>query len=97
MQANYAFNKDLRREKFPFSKLGEHNVNTLIFPNLSAGNAAYKLMGELADSEIVGPILLGIKKPIGVMQMGSTVREIVTMAAIVVVDAQTKDEGIVQL
>jgi len=54
-------------------------------------------MGELADSEIVGPILLGIKKPIGVMQMGSTVREIVTMAAIVVVDAQTKDEGIVQL
>jgi len=97
MQANYVFNKDLRIEKFPFTKLENHNVNTLIFPNLSSGNIAYKMLGELGDADIIGPILLGIRKPINVLQMGATVREIVNMAAITVIDAQTQINEIIEL
>ncbi|MCU4176181.1 NADP-dependent malic enzyme [Carboxylicivirga sp. N1Y90] len=97
MQANYAFNAELRNKKFPFSKLGKRDVNTIVFPSLSAGNIAYKMMQQLGQVEIIGPILLGIKKPIHVLQMQSSVREIVDMAAITVVDAQTKDDTMVQL
>lgn len=97
LQANYAFNKELRARKFPFSKLADHDVNTIIFPGLSAGNIAYKMMNELAGAEIIGPILMGIKKPVQVLQMESTVRQIVDMAAITVVDAQTKITGIMNL
>lgn len=97
IQANYAFNKELRMSKFPFTKLGKHDVNTIIFPNLSSGNIAYKMMHELAGAEIIGPILIGIRKPIHILQMESTVRQIVDMAAITVVDAQTTSEEIVQL
>jgi len=92
MQANFALNKDLRKEGYPFSKLGNKDVNTLIFPNLSSGNIAYKMMQEIGTSEAIGPILMGLKKSIHVLQLASSVREIVDMAIIAVVDAQTKEK-----
>jgi malate dehydrogenase (oxaloacetate-decarboxylating)(NADP+) len=73
---------------FPFSKLGKKRVNTIIFPNLSSGNIAYKMMQELAQVEAIGPILLGMNKSIHVIALESSVREIVNMATIAVVDAQ---------
>ena len=88
MQANFALNKELRTERYPFSKLGNRDVNTLIFPNLSSGNIAYKMMQEIGSSEAIGPVLMGLKKPIHVLQLASSVREIVDMATIAVVDAQ---------
>ncbi|MCK5136893.1 MAG: NADP-dependent malic enzyme [Bacteroidales bacterium] len=88
MQMNYALNTELRNQKFPFSKLGNKKVNTIIFPNLSSGNIAYKMMQEIGESRVSGPILLGIGKPIHILQMESDVREIVDMAAFAVVDAQ---------
>jgi len=89
MQANFALNKEMRIERYPFSKLGNREVNTLIFPSLSAGNIAYKMMQEIGHAEAIGPIVMGLKKPIHVLQLSSTVREIVDMTAIAVVDAQT--------
>ena len=97
MQANFAFNKEMRMDKFPFSKLGNRDVNTIIFPNLSSGNIAYKMMMEIGDSKIIGPILLGIKKPINVLQMGASVREIVDMAVITAIDAQIYTDEIMEL
>ena len=88
MQMNYALNTELRKQKFPFSKLGDKKVNTIVFPNLSSGNIAYKMMQEIGGSEVTGPILLGVGKPIHILQMESDVREIVDMAAFAVVDAQ---------
>jgi malate dehydrogenase (oxaloacetate-decarboxylating)(NADP+) len=88
MQMNFALNTELRMQKFPFTKLGDKKVNTIIFPNLSSGNIAYKMMQEIGGSEVTGPILLGIGKPIHILQMESDVREIVDMAAFAVVDAQ---------
>ncbi len=89
MQANFAFNKTLRQEKFPFSKLADMEVNTVIFPDLNSGNIAYKMMQELGGAEVIGPIVTGLRKPIQVLQMASSVREIVNMAAIAVIDAQS--------
>jgi malate dehydrogenase (oxaloacetate-decarboxylating)(NADP+) len=97
MQANYAFNKKLRHEKFPFSKLADMDVNTVIFPDLSSGNIAYKMMQELGGAEVIGPVLTGIRKPIQVLQMASAVREIVNMAAITVIDAQTTTKELIRL
>ncbi len=97
MQANYAFNAELRASRFPFTKLGNKEVNTVIFPSLSSGNIAYKMMNELGQVEIIGPILLGIRKPIHVLQQQCSVREIVDMAAITAVDAQTKKDEIIEL
>jgi malate dehydrogenase (oxaloacetate-decarboxylating)(NADP+) len=88
MQMNYALNTELRIQKFPFSKLGDKKVNTIIFPNLSSGNIAYKMMQEIGGSQVTGPILLGMGKPIHILQMESDVREIIDMAAFAVVDAQ---------
>jgi malate dehydrogenase (oxaloacetate-decarboxylating)(NADP+) len=88
MQANFAFNTELRKKKFPFSKLQDMDVNTIIFPNLSSGNIAYKMMQEIGGAEVIGPILLGLGKPIHILQLESSVREIVNMATIAVVDAQ---------
>jgi len=88
MQMNYALNTELRKQKFPFSKLGDRKVNTIVFPNLSSGNIAYKMMQEIGGGEVTGPILLGLGKPIHILQMESEVREIVDMAAFAVVDAQ---------
>jgi malate dehydrogenase (oxaloacetate-decarboxylating)(NADP+) len=96
MQANIALNKEIRRKLFPFSKLGDHDVNTLIFPNLSSGNIAYKMMQEIGGAEVIGPILMGLKKPIQVLQIESSVPEIVNMAAICVVGAQTAVDTIIR-
>ena len=90
VQANFALNKELSTEIFPFSELAKRNTNTLIFPNLSAGNIAYKLMQEMGDTEAIGPILLGMKKPVHILQLGSSVREIVNMVTIAVTDAQSR-------
>ena len=88
VQANIALNKELHKELYPFSALAEQGANTLIFPNLASGNIAYKLMMEIGGAETIGPILMGMKKPVHVLQLGSSVREIVNMVAIAVVDAQ---------
>ena len=90
MQASIAFDTDLLKENYPFSSLINNNPNILIFPNLSAGNIAYHLMMELGNSEAVGPILLGLNKSVHVLQLGSTVRQIVNMVAIAAVDAHVK-------
>ena len=90
VQANFALNNELMNEKFSFSMLANKEVNTLIFPNLSAGNISYKLLQEITEGDAIGPILVGLKKSIHVLQMGSSVREIVNMVKVAVVDAQTK-------
>ena len=90
VQANFALNNDLMNEKFSFSTLANKQVNTLIFPNLSSGNIAYKLLQEMIEGEAIGPILVGLKKSIHVVQMGASVREIVNMVKVAVVDAQNK-------
>jgi malate dehydrogenase (oxaloacetate-decarboxylating)(NADP+) len=92
VQANFAMNKELLHEQFPFSTLANKNANVLIFPNLSAGNIAYKLIQEVSDTEAVGPILLGMKKPVHILQLGCNVREIVNMVTIAVVDAETRKD-----
>lgn len=92
VQANFAMSKELLNEQFPFSTLANKKTNVLIFPNLSAGNIAYKLIQEMSDTEAVGPILLGMKKPVHILQLGCNVREIVNMVTIAVVDAQTRKD-----
>lgn len=88
MQANFAMNQDLLKRKFPFSKLAEKGANTLIFPNLSSGNIAYKLMQSTTDFKVIGPILNGFKKSVHVLQLGSSVDEIVDIAMIASIDAE---------
>lgn len=90
VQANFALNNNLLKEQFPFSTLVDKDVNTFIFPNLAAGNIAYKMMQELGGAEAIGPVLMGLKKPVHVLQLGSSVREIVNMIVIAVLDAQNK-------
>ena len=90
IQANFALDIKKRKELFPFSLLAKHRVNTLIFPNLSSGNIAYRFIQEMSDIETIGPVLLGMKKPVHVLQLGSSVREIVNMVTLAVVDAQMK-------
>ncbi|MFM2016932.1 MAG: hypothetical protein RL007_588 [Bacteroidota bacterium] len=92
LQANFALNNELLKEVFPFSELVGKKVNTLIFPNLASGNIAYKMMQELGGAEAIGPILLGMKKPVHILQLGSSVREIVNMVTIAVMDAQTRKQ-----
>lgn len=92
MQASIAFNNELLKENYPFSELVDKDVNTLIFPNLSAGNVAYNLLKELGAADAIGPILLGLKKPVHILQLGSSVRNIVNMATIAVIDAQIKSQ-----
>lgn len=90
VQVGVAFNKDLLKENYPFSDLVQESPNVLIFPNLAAGNIAYHLLQEVGGAEAVGPILLGLKKPVYVLQLGSTVRQIVNIIALAVVEAQVK-------
>jgi len=92
MQGNFAINNAMLRENFPFSRLADAPANTLVFPNLESGNIAYKLLQELGGAEAVGPILLGLKKPVHIVQLGSSVREIVNMITIAVLDVQGKEE-----
>lgn len=87
IQANVALNRSLRDELYPFNDLKGENVNTLIFPDLQSGNIAYKTMMEIGGAEVIGPILMGMKKSVQVLQLGSSVREIYNMVAIAVVDA----------
>jgi malate dehydrogenase (oxaloacetate-decarboxylating)(NADP+) len=89
IQANIALRPDLMQEFFPFNALAEKGANTFIFPNLASANISYKLLQELGDLEAIGPVLLGLRRPAHVLQMGCSVREIVNMAAIAVVDAQS--------
>lgn len=88
MQVHMALDSALRQKFYPFSKLGTERANTLIFPNLSSANIAYNLLGNTAEMDIIGPVLLGMKKPVHVLQLGATVRQIVDMVGIAVVDAQ---------
>lgn len=88
MQANLAVDTKLQREIYPFSDLAEEGANTFIFPNLSSGNIAYKLLMEMGGADGIGPVLMGMNKPVHVLQLGSSVRDISNMVAIAVVDAQ---------
>lgn len=90
VQANMAFDKELLEENYPFSELLKGSPNTLIFPNLAAGNISYKLLNVMGAGEAIGPILMGMKKPVHILQLGSSVREIVNMVTIAVIDAQVK-------
>ncbi|MDP2413771.1 NADP-dependent malic enzyme [Daejeonella sp.] len=92
MQANFAMNPDLLQDNYPFSTLVGAPANVLVFPNLESGNIAYKLLQEIGGAEAVGPILLGLNKPVHILQLGSSVREIVNMVTIAVVDVQTKEQ-----
>ncbi len=91
MQGIFAFNQEMLKENYPFSELVGEEVNTLIFPNLAAGNIAYNLLKEVSGLDSIGPIILGMKKPVQVLQLGSQVRAIVNMALIAVLDAQMKN------
>ena len=93
MQAHLAFNTELLRQNYPFSTLVDGPANTLIFPNLSSSNIAYHLVRAVAGIEIIGPVIMGLKKPVHVLQLGASVREIVDMVAIAVVDAQMGKQG----
>jgi malate dehydrogenase (oxaloacetate-decarboxylating)(NADP+) len=97
LQVNFALDKDLRHEKFPFSKIDGKDVNTLIFPNLSSANIAYKLMLEFGMSETVGPIQMGLNKPIHILNVESTVRDIMSMVTIAVIDAQVEEQKLINL
>jgi len=88
IQANVALDQEFMKESFPLSKILGKRVNTLIFPNLEAANIAYKLLQKISGFEVIGPILNGMNKPAHVLQMGSSVNEIVNMIMIAVMDAQ---------
>ncbi|WP_419545321.1 NADP-dependent malic enzyme [Odoribacter laneus] len=90
MHASVAFNKELRQNAFPFSTLGDKEVNTIIFPNLSSGSIGLGILKELGNHEIIGPILLGMKKPIHILPMDCRIRDIVYLTAVAVSDAQKK-------
>ena len=90
MQASLPFTNEILRDNYPFSELVGQDVNVLIFPNLSAGNISYNLLKEVGGADAIGPILLGLKKPVHVLQLGSSVRSIYNMALISIIDAQTK-------
>ncbi|KGE15323.1 NADP-dependent malic enzyme [Sphingobacterium deserti] len=93
IQANFALNSELLKANFPFSVLNGQAANTLVFPNLESGNIAYKLLQEVGNAEAVGPILLGMNKPVHVLQLDSSVREIVNMVTIAVVDVQEHEKS----
>ena len=92
IQSDFALNKELLHKVFPFSVLNNKKVNILVFPNLDAANITYKLMKELNEALSIGPILMGLSEPIHVLQLGASVDEIVNMAAVAVIDAQSKNK-----
>ena len=94
LQADFALNPEMLKQKFPFSKLAGKKVNTLIFPNLEASNITYKLMKEIYKVDSIGPIMLGMQKPVHIFQLGASVEEMVNMVAVAVVDAQEKSKKI---
>jgi malate dehydrogenase (oxaloacetate-decarboxylating)(NADP+) len=90
MQANFALNPELMEEQFPFCTLNNKEVNTLIFPNLSSGNITYKTIQEMMDVDAMGPVLVGMRKSVHILQLGASVREIINMVKVAVIDAQNK-------
>jgi malate dehydrogenase (oxaloacetate-decarboxylating)(NADP+) len=92
LQTDFALNSEMLLDKFPFSKLAGKKVNTLVFPNLDAANITYKLLKELNEAESIGPIMMGMKKPVHILQLDASVDEIVNMTAIAVIDAQQKQK-----
>ena len=90
IQADFALDTEKTAGIFPFSELAKEQANTLIFPNLESGNLAYKLIQEVAEADSIGPVLVGMKKPVHILQLGCTVREIINMVTLSVVDAQIK-------
>lgn len=92
LQTDFALNPEMLQKKFPFSKLAGKKVNALIFPNLDSANSNYKLLKELNGVESIGPIMLGMRKPVHILQLGASVEEMVNMAAVAVVDAQQKEK-----
>ena len=91
MQVNFALNKELRDTKYPFSRLKGKNVNTLIFPNLNSANMVQKMMLEMGLAETIGPIQMGLNKPVHILDVESSVRSIVNMTAIAVLDAMVEE------
>ena len=94
MQANVALSPRLLQEHYGFSPLAEKGANTLIFPNVESGNIAYKVLQEIGGAEVIGPVLMGMRKPVHILQLGASVRDIVNMAAIAVVDAQLEGKAL---
>lgn len=92
LQADFALNPEMLKNKFPFSKLAGKKVNTLIFPNLESANITYKLLKELYKVDSIGPIMLGMEKPVHIFQLGASVEEMVNMVAVAVIDAQEKEK-----
>ena len=97
LQMDFALNGDMLQSTFPFSKLVGKKVNTLIFPNLESANITYKLLKELNKAESIGPIMMGMRKPVHILQLGASVDEIVNMTAIAVIDAQQKEKKELEL
>lgn len=95
IQANFALRPDLIQERFSFSELAQEGANVLIFPDLESGNIGYKLVQELANASVIGPILLGLKKPVHILQLGSSVDEIVNMVSYAVMDCQKRNISII--
>ena len=93
LQTDFALNSEMLKENFPFSRLANKKVNTLIFPNLESANITYKLLKELNKAESIGPIMMGLRKPVHILQLGASVDEIVNMTAVAVVDAQQKGKA----
>jgi malate dehydrogenase (oxaloacetate-decarboxylating)(NADP+) len=91
IQADFALNSEMLAKEFPFSKLNGKKVNVLIFPNLESANITYKLLKQIDGAESIGPIILGFSKPVHVLTLGSSVDEMVNMAALAVVDCQEKE------
>jgi malate dehydrogenase (oxaloacetate-decarboxylating)(NADP+) len=92
IQADFALNPELLAKEFPFSKLNGKKVNVLIFPNLESANITYKLLKQIDGAESIGPVILGLDKPVHILQLGSSVDEMVNMSALAVVDAQQKEK-----
>lgn len=92
IQTDFALNKNLRHSQFPFSKLTDQKVNTLIFPNLESANITYKLLKELNKADSIGPIMVGLRKSVHILQLGASVEEMVNMAAVAVIDAQEREK-----
>lgn len=90
LQADFALNGEMRKEKFPFSKLNGRKVNGLIYPNLESANISYKLLKEIHSADSIGPIIMGLQKPVHLIQLGASVDEIVNIVCIAVVDAQSR-------
>ena len=91
IQPDFALSEELISNNFPFSKLNGKRANVLIFPNLASGNLSYKVMRGIENSKIIGPILMGMNKPVHILQMRSSIDEIVNMATIAVLDVQLRE------